>query len=177
MNGRSRLQAMAAASSIEPEDRDHWQTPPEGWDFVREVFCDGLVVDPCPGNTRRLADRNYKDGLRSAWRGQIFVNAPYSQVAAWVDRSVRYAASGRAHVLCLLPVRPDSAWWANLQRHVTALWLPRHRISFVSPRTGRRSGQPRFASVWALLTRSPIIREQYRRAVLARGGVPLAPLR
>lgn len=107
------------------------------------------------------------DGLKQSWKDErVFVNPPFSQCAAWVekaDRSVR--KEGCPLVVMVLPaVRTEQDWW---QKHIEQ-WRddPQHNVQvttrFLPGRTrygqpldpeGAEAGSPRFGSVLVMWAR------------------------
>ena len=53
------------------------------------------------------------DGLAQVWHGVCWMNPPYGRaLPRWMFKAVAEVRTGRARrVVCLLPVRTDTAWW------------------------------------------------------------------
>jgi transcriptional regulator with XRE-family HTH domain len=100
-----------------------WETPKDLADILTEAV-GGFDLDPCAAShSRRKARVKAKvlltvddDGLSVPWRGMVFVNPPYGRGTTkdWVAKCKAEAASGRATVVALLPVRTDARWWHEL---------------------------------------------------------------
>lgn len=98
---------------------DEWKTP---LDFFN-IYVRDADFDPCPGHGEYklpIKDRNYDhDGLSIPWRGiRVFVNPPYSNIGAWVDKCIEEVTAGHCAIIELLvPSRTDTKWfqklWAN----------------------------------------------------------------
>lgn len=98
---------------------DDWSTPPDF--FIKHVGC--ADFDPCPGKGDYKLPittiNKDKDGLKIAWNYyRVFINPPYSNIAAWVDKAISEVLNGNCHIAILLvPSRTDTKWfqklWAN----------------------------------------------------------------
>lgn len=85
---------------------DDWATPPEFYNELCKEFA--FDFDPCPLN----ADF---DGLDVAWYGNIFINSPYSNIRAFLEKGIREKEAGRANLLVyLIPARTDTRWFHDL---------------------------------------------------------------
>lgn len=82
---------------------DHWSTP--------EDFKNSLGVfdfDPCPLNATF-------DGLLLSWKGRVFVNPPYSNIRAFIEKACVELAKGNCkEVVILVPSRTDTKWFHDL---------------------------------------------------------------
>lgn len=98
---------------------DHWTTPM----CVLEAVCkfnDGPVtLDPCSNpNSMVGAWREWYgppdgiDGLVTPWiaNGLIYVNPPYSQKDAWMQRCYEYGKIGQ-EIIALVPADTDTGWF------------------------------------------------------------------
>lgn len=75
---------------------DEWKTPKKIYDHFMALG----YFDPCPFGGK-------VDGLQIEWGGRNFVNPPYSQLKAWVLKSIEEAKKGNEVVL-LIPARTDT---------------------------------------------------------------------
>lgn len=89
---------------------DIWLTPPE---IVRALG--DFDLDPCAAPPPRPWD-TVRDhialpdcGLTAPWRGRVWLNPPYSEVSAWLDRLSSHG-SGTTIVFA----RTDTRWWSQL---------------------------------------------------------------
>jgi len=104
-------------------------------------------LDPaCTAETAK-APRFYtpaEDGLRQPWAPRrVFLNPPFSSMAAWIRKAVDEADAG-ATVVCLTPVRTEMDWWHDLVIPNAEVRFLRGRPRFVGP-DGRDNGRPWFA--------------------------------
>jgi hypothetical protein len=53
------------------------------------------------------------DAQTLEWNGRVFANGPYSNVAWWLSRAADAAEQREAHVIGLIPVRPNNTWRAS----------------------------------------------------------------
>jgi hypothetical protein len=56
------------------------------------------------------------NGLTGPWEGRVWINPPFSQIAAWVAKCCRESAAGRVELIeMLIPsTRTEQAWWQRL---------------------------------------------------------------
>lgn len=95
---------------------DEWKTP---LDFFNK-YVGNANFDPCPGHGDYLLPIPFVnrecDGLAIAWHGtRVFVNPPYSNIKAWVDKSIQELKAKHCNVVLLLvPSRTDTKWFQEL---------------------------------------------------------------
>ena len=154
------------------DDRDSRFTPPEFMANIYAAFGE-VDLDPCahllsPVVARRriLVDEG-GDGLVDAWSGRLaFVNPPFSDLTTWLDRAHQEWMSGRVEtVVCLVPVRTDSALFHEKLSADADIYLLRGRVRFLDIH-GR--GQPTPFSLM-VLTLGATARQKARYAQLAQG--------
>lgn len=91
---------------------DEYTTPQDFYDKLDAEFA--FTLDPCATDDNHKCEQWFTkddDGLRRSWSGEsVFVNPPYSQAAAWVEKCYEEARAG-AQVVALLPARTDTAWF------------------------------------------------------------------
>jgi site-specific DNA-methyltransferase (adenine-specific) len=112
--------------------RTNWETPPALFAFLDREF--RFTLDVCATRATRKCRGFFTpidDGLRQRWTGSCWMNPPYGRaIARWVRKA--YAESRRgARVVCLLPVRTDTAWWQDIVMRAASIRLLRGRITFV----------------------------------------------
>lgn len=103
-------------------------TPSIVVDFVRELWGDLVICDPCA--TRDARDRvcaqlryygehaDGFDGLKTAWPDRTYVNPPYKNLRAWMERAVaqseeitRTGSIRPNRIVMLCPVCGNREWW------------------------------------------------------------------
>lgn len=122
------------------EDRDSRFTPPE---FLTDIYAafGGIDLDPCANELspvvarRRILLSEGGDGLSDTWSGRTaFVNPPYSQLLLWLRRAHDQWRRGNIQtVVCLVPVRTDSAWFHDTLSPNADIYLLKGRIRFLTP--------------------------------------------
>ena len=94
------------------QESDEWDTPQWLFDALDKEF--GFTLDPCcDGHNAKCAEyfTMQENGLLKDWRARVvFMNPPYSDIAAWMRKAYGSSLDG-ATVVCLIPSRTDTAWW------------------------------------------------------------------
>lgn len=119
-------------------DRDSRFTPPEFMASIYAAFGE-VDLDPCahpnsPVVARRcLTGGQGGDGLADEWSGRLaFVNPPYSALLVWLRRAHEQWKAGKIKtVVCLVPVRTDSAWFHDTLSAEADIFLLRGRVRFL----------------------------------------------
>lgn len=122
-------------------DKQDWETPPEIFDPLNEVFF--FDMDVCASQDNAKCEEFFStSGLTSNWHGtfkaagRIFnptcwCNPPYSQTEKWLRKAKEEADKG-CTVVCLVAARPDTkAWQDVIFPHAKAICFIRGRIKFV----------------------------------------------
>lgn len=101
--------------------------------FARYDAIFSFTLDPCSDGTNALCERFYtpeSDGLSQSWAGErVFMNPPYSDCSAWMRKAYHSARDDGATVVCLVPVRTDTAWWHDYAMRGSVQFL-RGRLKF-----------------------------------------------
>lgn len=98
-------------------------------------------LDPCAAFPRPwdCAKQNYTNmGLSRHWSGRVWLNPPFHryEVGRWIDRLVRHGAG-----TALLHARTETAWFAPIWQHATAVLFLARRVIFC-----REDGSPQTIS-------------------------------
>jgi len=92
---------------------DKWETPADFYALLDGEF--RFDLDPCCTHENAKTRIHYTkedDGLvQSWWHRRVFVNPPYSQNQAWVEKCCLAARDESATVVLLIPSRTDTAYW------------------------------------------------------------------
>lgn len=122
-------------------DSDEWYTPPDLAQMIMRNVAhrrDEFDLDPCSpehGPYTVEAARRYtqeENGLTRDWGEAgdvVWVNPPYSQMAAWIEKMIEQAGRGVV-IIALVPARTDTRWWARATAdaegdgHRTAIDMP-----------------------------------------------------
>ena len=92
---------------------DLWETPQELWNQLDAEF--HFEIDVCATKENSKCSIYFdpdKDGLKQDWTGVCWMNPPYGrQIGRWIEKAFIESQRHGALVVCLLPVRTDTAWW------------------------------------------------------------------
>ena len=123
------------------EDRDSRFTPPGFMQGIYAAFGE-IDLDPCAHRLspviarRRILLDEGGDGLVDDWSGRLaFVNPPFSALLRWLRRAHDQWRAGHVEtVVCLVPVRTDSALFHDTLSADAEIYLLQGRVSFLNPR-------------------------------------------
>lgn len=131
--GRKRLPQPAYFSSATPE----WATPQDLFDRL-----DGrwhLDLDVCATAENAKCARYFTradDALVQPWEGICWMNPPYGRgIGQWIAKAYDTARAGHT-VVCLIPVRTDTAWWQRFIEPYAEVEFLKGRIRFGGAATG-----------------------------------------
>lgn len=121
------------------EDRDSRFTPPNFLTGIYEAFGE-IDLDPCANLLspviahRRILLSEGGDGLNDEWSGRlVFVNPPFSELLKWLRRAHSQWQAGNVEtVVCLVPVRTDSAWFHETLSADADIYLLQGRVRFLN---------------------------------------------
>ena len=99
-------------------ESDNWETPKEIYNY----FMKKGYYDPCPLNSK-------ENGLEKDWKRFNFVNPPYSQLLAWVNKSIDEMRKGNRVVL-LIPARTDTKAFRKLYNYGARFVFITGRLKF-----------------------------------------------
>lgn len=103
---------------------DIWLTP---LDLVERIG--EFDYDPCPFQGHRTAKvLESGDGLKSQWKGKVYLNPPYSETELWLDKLATHGYGS-----ALLFVRTGSKWIQKYLRAADEICFIRGRVSFMRP--------------------------------------------
>ena len=162
-------------------DRDSRFTPP---DFMLHIYAafGEIALDPCAHALslviarRRIMLSEGGDGLVDDWSGRLaFMNPPFSALLIWLKRAFDQWQTGNVEtVVCLVPVRSDSAWFHETLSPVADIYLLQGRVRFLDT-VGKAQPTP-FSLM--LLTLGASAEQKDRFAALVPGfWVARAPVR
>ena len=130
------------------QDRDSRFTPADFMEAVYQAF-GPIDLDPCAHclspvvAKRRIMLEEGGDGLTDPWSGHLaYVNPPYSQLLVWLRRAHEQWQLGNVTtVICLVPVRTDSAWFHDTLSKDADIYLLQGRVKFIDTK-GRGQHSP-----------------------------------
>ena len=101
---------------------DNWSTPHDFYNQLNNKF--SFTYDPCPLNA------NF-DGLYTEWKGNIFINPPYSNIRQFIEKGISELNKGNAKLLVyLVPARTDTKWFHELCYGKSELHFIKGRLKF-----------------------------------------------
>jgi transcriptional regulator with XRE-family HTH domain len=120
------------------DDRDSRFTPPDFMAAIYAAFGE-VDLDPCAHllspviARRRILVSEGGDGLADEWSGRLaFVNPPFSELLKWLRRAHDQWRAGKIEtVVCLVPVRTDSAWFHHTLSADADIYLLQGRVRFL----------------------------------------------
>lgn len=117
---------------------DEWFTPAPLVALVRSVM-GAIDLDPASNAKANIVVQAAKyftleaDGLAHEWRGRVYLNPPYSNVAPFVAKiHQEYDAGNVAEAIVLVNARTSSAWFQSLAARAWRCEL-RQRVRFWRP--------------------------------------------
>ncbi|NIO83410.1 MAG: adenine methyltransferase [Candidatus Aminicenantes bacterium] len=147
-------------------NKDDWETPPALFDQLNKEFKFTLDVAARADNAKcKKFFSPADDALKKTWRGNCFLNPPFSLAAAFVKKAHEEALAGRATTVALLAARTDTKWFHQwVYRSGAEIRFLKGRVKFV----GARSAAP-FPSMIVIWRKRGRLQRSGRR--LARLGV------
>lgn len=108
-----------------------WGTPVEFFAQLHDEFRFTLDVCATPNNAKVPAFYSEaQDGLSRPWHGVCWMNPPYGRhIGTWIEKAYRSSREG-ATVVCLIPVRSDTAYWHEFVMRADEIRLVRGRLNF-----------------------------------------------
>lgn len=103
---------------------DNWATPQDFYDSISSEF--DFNLDPCPLNAEHdaLAD-NYE------WKGVVYINPPYSNIRAFLEKGLSELKKGNAELLVyLVPARTCTKWFHDLVYNKAEIRFIKGRLKF-----------------------------------------------
>ena len=119
-------------------DRDSRFTPTDFMMHIYTAFGE-IDLDPCAHALspviarRRIMLSEGGDGLIDDWSGRLaFMNPPFSSLLIWLKRAYDQWQTGNIEtVVCLVPVRSDSAWFHQTLSPDADIYLLQGRVRFL----------------------------------------------
>ena len=96
-------------------------------DFIMKIFDDWF--DPCPFNPD-WNPYDYQDGLVMAWKDKTFVNPPYSNPKAWVEKAILENKTYGHTIAMLLKHDSSTHWYAMLIAAKARIFMLQGRLKF-----------------------------------------------
>ena len=123
-------------------DTDVWGTPQKFFNTLNAEF--HFTLDPCANAANCKCARYFnieQNGLIQDWgTHNVFMNPPYSFIKLWMRKAWKASLYG-ATVVCLVPMRSDTAWW-HLYAPKGEVRYVRGRLSFTGEHVSVRNAAP-----------------------------------
>lgn len=120
---------MSKLQSSKGSQTDTWLTPPDLIEALGPFKTDPCVHTEMPWSTAELMYDIYDDGLIQAWKGNVWLNMPYSKPLPWVEKFVDHGNG-----IALVGGRsPDTKWCQLLMSHADLICYPPFRFAFYYP--------------------------------------------
>lgn len=101
---------------------DDWSTPVDFYNKLNTEF--NFDFDPCPL-------KSSEDGLQKDWIGNIFINPPYSNIKAFLEKGLEELKKGNAKILVyLVPARTDTRWFHDYVYNKAEIRFVKGRLKF-----------------------------------------------
>jgi phage N-6-adenine-methyltransferase len=115
-------------------NKDDWETPQDFFDALNQEFHFNLDVCATKANAK-CADffSSQSNGLAQSWAARrCWMNPPYSQTAAWIQKAACEAREPDTLVVGLLAARTDTwAWWDHVWPAASQIRFLRGRLRFL----------------------------------------------
>lgn len=111
--------------------KNEWNTPAWLFNELNDEFDFTLDVAASRANAKcaRFISR-YEDALTQEWVGSCWLNPPHERdLSAWIIKASETAQRGNT-VVCLLPVRSDTAWWHAYVQPFSEVRFVRGRLRY-----------------------------------------------
>jgi DNA N-6-adenine-methyltransferase (Dam) len=121
--------------ALSSESDEHY-TPDR--ELAAVYACLGEIdLDPC-SNSRTTPNvlakahlTRQEDGLRHPWHGKVFMNPPYSDVRAWMQKLCDEYADGRViEAIALTKNDTSTGWFQMIWQGAAVVCFPDHRLKF-----------------------------------------------
>lgn len=123
---------MQEPSKSSPEKKKNdWETPDNLFRLI-ELYYGPFNLDAAASDENAKCAIYYterEDGLTQPWFGNTWVNPPYSNIGAWIQKGYNEAALGRCSATMLVGARPDTQYWWDYARHAEVVFI-KGRITF-----------------------------------------------
>ena len=156
-----------STSNTKPSKRDYWITPQWFVNQIADITNLSFVLDACASDGNQKADyfiNEEGNGLTADWREwsadmnlagtAIWVNPPFSQLDLWIDKIIEEKQNGLT--ICMVhPDLSDPDWSQKIDDNCFLQLVPRKRLNYINPETGKPAGSIPFNSCVSVFNGMP----------------------
>lgn len=117
---------MSLASHEKPNKgaTDTWLTPPDLIKLMGEFDTDPCVPENMPWQTAKRMITEKECGLKTEWKGRVFMNPPYSKNDEFAEKFMKHGNG-----ISLVFARTETGWFQKYYKADAFLFLPK-RLHF-----------------------------------------------
>lgn len=112
--------------------KDRWETPKYFFKLLDDIF--HFTLDAAASDDNHLCPKYFTrktDGLKQSWAGErVFVNPPFSQAPAWIEKAFKEGKKPETIVVLLTPSRTETKIWHRCVMKAREIWLCFKRVNF-----------------------------------------------
>lgn len=113
-------------------NKDLWSTPQDFYDSLDKKY--NFTLDPCATAQNAKCSNFYTeqdDGLSKDWSGNtVFVNPPYSNVKAWVNKALIESRKPNTTIVMLVAARTDTKFFHEYCTKANQILFVKGRLKF-----------------------------------------------
>lgn len=150
--------ANTALKQADGINRNDWRTPPKFFRIINDTF--NFEIDGATDGTNSLLpefhtvetcnDIRFNDYKTK----RVFINPPFNELVSgyWFADTIKAMKEATTGLVAMLvPMRPETKYWHELiWKNDVTIFIPKGRISFVDPKTGKVKAGASFPSVLIL---------------------------
>lgn len=136
-----------------PHPSDLWETPPEVFEPLDEIFHFELDLAAERETSKCLGFFSPEnDAFKHPWDRPAFLNPPYRSkerpLEEWLERAVRDSRTYGVPIVCLVKAATETKWFQPVWQHAQLIVFFRKRIQFLFD--GERLNSARFPNALAV---------------------------
>jgi site-specific DNA-methyltransferase (adenine-specific) len=111
-------------------DKQDWTTPQNIYDQLDKEF--GFSTDVASSEENHKAPKYFTredSGLDKQWKGACFMNPPYNEMAAWIEKAYEESLHGST-VVALIPSRTDTRYFHDFCMRASEIRFIKGRLKF-----------------------------------------------
>ena len=160
----------------EKQLRQEWETPPDFWEWLDELFKFNLDACASSDNAKSmnfiteemdaLSNRLWCDCLGGLIREKFtaYCNPGFSGLDKWIDRAVQASEIENLNTCILSHAATGSRWFTDRKHLMSEVWLLSPRIQFIAPKGIKQTSNSRDSMLMLItpqsvrLQRDPCVR-------------------